>query len=628
MPAKLTVAKIVSTATPMAWSQAYHAGGFTAILSISQKEGVEEPVEESELHKIGKELLDTLIAEYFTLVTKNLDTVKAAVEASTEKLPEGIILSMVVGASVKNVLYIVVVNHGKAILKRGEKAGVLLEIANEGDKEQVESVSGYLEENDLVVLETKEFEDVLPQHELLASIDHQHPADLAEILSPRIHEAQNGGASAIIFSYHEEEPSVLEKSFTPTPHEEEKKEEHQKFLIHEQGEDKEEDRELAMDEERQPPQEPEDEEAKETETKSKENEEEEATESFSQPQPFSSRITTPQYSGKRSISHSQRIFMTIAVIIAIVLASSIFFFLSKQEEAKRQETFNAVYQPAKTKYEEGVGLMDLNKSLALSDMQQAKDMVTSGENKLPKDSPQYKQLQGLLSQINGSIQTANQMNTVETNKAAETASPLLTFAAKHTDALYIAQDDTNFYTGDASGITQYIKSSGKSKQLVKNVSDWKSLGGLGAYLGNVYVLDKSGGILKYVGGTSKSAYFASGVSPDLTTAVSLAIDGSIWVLKSDGTILKFTKGKQDTFTLSGLDKPLSSPSTIVTSVDDDNVYVLDKGSNRLVVLKKTGEFVNQYQAGIIKNAEGLDVDEKGKKAYILSSGTVYELDMK
>lgn len=610
MPAKLTVAKIVSTATPTAWSQAYHAGGFTAVISIAQKEDTEEIVAETQLHKIGKELLDTLIAEYFTLVTKDLNTVRGAVEASVEKLPEGIALSMVVGASVKNVLYIVVVNHGKALLKRKDKAGVLLELENDQEKKHIESVSGYLEHGDIVVLETKEFEDVLLQHELVAIIDHQNPIDLAEMLSPKIHEAQNGGASAIIFSYHEEEPSPLEKSFTPSPPplEEEKEEKHTTFLAEETPE----------------------------ETYHEEAEEEAYTETHeanrSEEPSFTqsprSRVSFPQPEKKRGISHSQKLFLTIAIIIALVLGSSIFFFLSKQEEAKRQQIFTSVYQPAKTKYEEGVGLMDLNKALALSDLQQAKDMVTAGEAKLPANSSEFKQLQNLLSQITASIQTASQINTVATTKASDTASPLLTFASKHTDALFVAQDDASFYTGDASGVTQFTKSTGKSKQLIKNASDWKELGGIGAYLGNLYLLDKKDGILKYVSLSSKQAYFASGVSPDLSNTVSLAIDGSIWVLKADGTIMKFTKGKQDSFAITGLDKEFSSPTSIVTSVDDDNVYILDKGNSRLVIFKKSGAFVNQYQTGIIKTADGLDVNEKAKTAYILSGGTIYQMEMK
>ncbi len=623
MPAKLTVAKIVSTANTSAWSQAYHAGGFTAVLSISQKKGTEHATE-TMLHKAGKELLDTLIAEYFTLVTKNLDTVKAAVEASIEKLPENISLSMVVGASVKNVLYLIVVNHGKALLKRGDKAGVLLELENEEDTRQVESVSGYLEHGDTIVLETKEFEEVLPQHELIETIDHQTPSDLAEMLSPKIHEAQNGGASAIIFTYHEEEPSILEKSYIPAPPPVEKKEEHhQTFKLND------------VPSEEEPPSsapvQPNEEEKtfpKETRFTEEAVEEKAPEKTVPFPHPGTTRAVFPQPVTKRGVSHSQKIFLTIAIIITIVLASSIFFFLSKQEEAKRQQIFTSVYNPAKTKYEEGTGLMDLNKTLALSDLQQAKDMVTSGESKLPVNSQEHKKLDSLLSQINASIQTASQVNTIDTTKASDTASPILTFAAKHPNAAYVTQDETNFYTGDNTGVTQYNQSSSKSKQLIQNSSDWKDIGGLGTFLGNIYVLDKQGGILKYVNGTSKQSYFASGINPDLSKATSMAIDRSIWILSSDGTILKFTRGQQDSFSVTGLDKAFSNPSILVTTVDDDNVYILDKGNSRLVVLKKSGAFVNQYQTGIIKNADGLDIDEKAKKAYILSGGTIYQMDLK
>ena len=634
MPVKLTVAKIVSTATPSAWSQAYHAGGFTAVLSIKQKEESLIGVDESSLHKTGKELLDSLIAEYFTLITKDLHTVKRAVEASIEKLPKDIELSMVVGASVKNVLYIVIVNHGKALLKRGEKSGALLELDSETP--HVESVSGYLENGDIVILQTQQFEEVLPQPDLLASIDHQSPTDLAEILSPRIHEAQNGGASAIIFSYQEEEPSFLQKSFTPAPPAiEEKEEHHATFLANEndnEGENEgKKEEQVAEEKETQPEPEQVQEQQKEENLEIKEEPKEESNmqevdSGFTQP--TRSRVTYPSAGQAKGVSHSQKIFLTIAIIIAVVLGSSIFFFLSKQEGVKRQQTLDAWYQPAKTKYEEGLGLVDLNKPLALSDFQQAKDMITTGESKLPKDSAEYKRLESLLTQINASIEKANQVPTIDTPKAADNASPLLAFMAKHTDVSYLTQDDTNYYAGDATGVTQYTKATDKAKQLIKNTTDWKQIGGLGTYLGNIYVLDKSDGIIKYVNGTTKQAYFADGTKPDLSNATAMAIDLSIWVLKSDGTILKFTRGKEDSFSVSGLDKAFSSPTSIVTSLADDNIYILDKGNSRVVVIKKSGTFVNQYAAPVIKNADGIDVDEKGKKTYVLSGGTIYQIDLK
>ncbi len=129
-------------------------------------------------------------------------------------------------------------------------------------------------------------------------------------------------------------------------------------------------------------------------------------------------------------------------------------------------------------------------------------------------------------------------------------------------------------------------------------------------------------------GTTKATYFADGVNPDLSNVVYLTIDGSIWVLFSDGSITKYTKGKQDSLTVSGLDKPLSGPTQIVTTVDFDNVYILDKGNGRVVVLKKDGSFVAQYASDTMHTTTAMDISEKDKKIYLLSTGTVYQLDLK
>jgi len=49
---------------------------------------------------------------------------------------------------------------------------------------------------------------------------------------------------------------------------------------------------------------------------------------------------------------------------------------------------------------------------------------------------------------------------------------------------------------------------------------------------------------------------------------------------------------------------------------------------RIVVFDKTGSYKSQYQATVIGNAKDFDVLEKDKKVFILSSGKVYEIDLK
>ncbi len=69
-------------------------------------------------------------------------------------------------------------------------------------------------------------------------------------------------------------------------------------------------------------------------------------------------------------------------------------------------------------------------------------------------------------------------------------------------------------------------------------------------------------------------------------------------------------------------------SDINFSVDFNNIYVLDQGNSRIVVLDKTGSYKAQYQADILRNATDFEILETDKKVYVLSNGKVYEIDLK
>lgn len=600
MASKITVGKIVANATETGWSQAYHAGGFTAVVSLT----IPEPSEEAPLQASGKELLDTLVSEYFTLTTKDLDTVRQAVVATVEKAPKHIQVSLIVAAVVKNVLYVVIANEGKVLLKRGEKLGMLLAVTPQ-DEEKIASVSGFLEHNDIVLLYTNGFGKIFPHDELVNAFDNKTAEELAEFFAPKIHGGENGDASALVFSYHEDEAeykSVSAEALTQEPVKEEAR------------------KEKLPEEDHRPPA---------PTHKEEPTTEEPDTAPFARQSTqlpgFEKPLGTPR---KPSFSHRQKLFLTITVLLGLVMIGSIVVFQMRQSAAKQQELFQSLYQPAKSKYDESLGLLDLNKSLAIEDLQSVVTQLNDAKPKFPANSEEEKQIVTLLAQANKTLEDAKKVPLITAQKAADTASPLLNFAAKH-DSTYYTQDTNNFYTADNTAITQYDKKTQTAKKIITNSNDWKQIGGFDTYFGNMYVADTKDGIDKFASGSfAKSAYFTDGTKPDLSNIVSLSIDSSIWTLASDGTINKYTKGAQDSLTVSGLDKPLSGPTQILTSADLDNVYVLDKGNSRVVVLKKDGSFVAQYASDTVRTATAMDVSEKDKKIYLLSTGTVYQLDLK
>lgn len=626
MKTPLTVVKIVSTPTINAWSQAYHAGNVTAVVALLQKplektaEG-EEFEQELSLTALGKEVLGSLEAEYFTLETKTLQSIKQAVEATVEKIPEAISVSLCVTVLINNILYLYIYGQGKILMKRHAKVGVLLQQTQD---DKLGSGSGYIENGDIVILETKDFIETVPDDMLLPCLEENKITEMVDAISPALHNHQNGGAAALAFSY-QEETSAFFDAHPEEQHKEGKKSFHVKepIMI-----------------------------AQEKEVIGKEENDVEATTVVEElplentSMPDTTEDMNNQYlntntgrmpedvrtQSKRSLgfSHKRKLLLTIALVILLVFGASVYIAISKQKQAQVDALYSSAITPAQQKYGEGQSLLDVNKNLARQDFQQAHDMLSGSESKFAANSMQHQNIIALEKKIDDALSGVALTNAVSTKQVDASTSPLLAVVSKHPEAMAFTQDLKLVYLVTREGIVSVTKTGSTVKTLVKNTEDFKTPGGLDTYLGNFYLLDTSASILKYAplgSSFSKSNYFASGVSPDLSKAKSISIDGSIWVVSSDGQIAKYTRGKQDDFLVKSLDKPLSKPTQIVTTADDANVYVLDNGNSRIVVFDKKGNYVSQYSADILQTAKAMDVLEKDKKIYILSNNNFYEINL-
>ena len=204
----LTFAKIVANPSAFSWSQVYSAGKLFAALSLEAKE---EREEKDYLNVLGKEILDTLEQEFFTLETKDLESIKQAVTATSSKIPQEINCSFVITVLIENILYIYILGNGKVSLRRDGKLGTLLE-ASDQKPDSLKVSSGFLQENDTVILQTKQFSDVISVDTLSEFLDNLTPAEASENLAPLVHEKEDGGAASIIINYKQaqkEEPEEL-----------------------------------------------------------------------------------------------------------------------------------------------------------------------------------------------------------------------------------------------------------------------------------------------------------------------------------------------------------------------------------------------------------------------------------
>ncbi len=278
------------------------------------------------------------------------------------------------------------------------------------------------------------------------------------------------------------------------------------------------------------------------------------------------------------------------------------------KDSKTHALFEQVYPQAQRKYDEGEALVSLNKPLAHDAFRQAQKILVTNEEKFPKGSDEAKQIQALLTKVNSQI-GSDDASTAVTKTATAKDAPLLGALQKTPDTLYAAVD-TNMYIASETTIFSVDKS-GKATPVIKNTNLWKSIGGLGTYGSNVYVLDKQANqINKFVEASaeSKSNYLVDGTTADFSKATAMTIDTSVYVLFSDGSIKKYTRGKAESFSVSGLSTPLKNPTRIFTNTETDHLYILDNGNNRVVVLDKNGSFQTAHSAPVIKNAKEFQFD--------------------
>lgn len=621
----LVFSKVVATPTPTAWSQAYSAGRLFAAFSL-ESDIIPEAGEEH-LNSLGKDLISTLESEFFTLEKKDLESIKQALGTTVEKVREGITLSMVLCFLSENVLYLFANGGGKAVLKRGEKIGTVLEA---DESQNIKLASGYVQEDDIIILQTKSFQKVIPASILASSLDHNNPNDIAENLAPHLHEKPEGAASSVILLYKEgggqntaAPPAEIQEKDNEDNQILEEIERSQKPIPVDDVDDIDNEIKIPQQTEETPPND-------ETEELPTETTSPFLTDqlprrkrvSFGLSLGFMKRIPSP-------LSHQRRIITTIAAILIVLIVVSAFLALRGRQDGADKQLFADVISQAQEKYDEGQNLKDLNGPLAQESFRSAKQILEENKDTFREGSSEDKQIEELLSKVNKEVSEATQGQNAPAKEVEKSESDLLSYEIDNPKATFFAENEDFVYFTDGSGVTQIDKGNDEKEQIIKK--DWKTDGGIGLFGSNVYVLDKENGVLKFVA-ASESAYnktnYFSGDVPDFGNVSAMAIDGSVYVLFDDGDIKKYTRGNEDSLSVSGVEKAMSNPTRIFTSEDTDNIYVLDNGNSRIVVLDKSGKFVSSYSASVIKSAKDFDVDEVNNKIFILSGDKVYQIDLR
>jgi DNA-dependent RNA polymerase auxiliary subunit epsilon len=580
--ANLPFGKIVATPTSTGWSQSYSAGSIYLTISLTAT----QEVSDQSLQNIGKKVINDFEAEFFTLEEKSLATIKKALNSALSPIPDTLLVSIAAAVVKDSILYVFLIGAGAVLLKRKGEIAVILEETDANDR-SLKSSSGFLIDGDIVVLTTNAFRMLIPPEKLQEALETNSVDDIAEILSPLVHDKEEGGAASVFFSFHtlqkdedvEEEIPILEepaeKLDLPSPEENRVSATEPKQLIPKLSN-------------------------------------------------IRRRLRLPEF----KLSHKRKVLLSVTFVLIAILMVSIFFSLQSRSNAKNRQVFLRYYQPAKKAFEEGEGLIELNSVLARDNLSQAKKLLENGKNQLPAGSKEAKEIALLLEKVESSLARVSDSKQIDASEIEDEQSPLLAAYKTSKNIKAVTQDQNSVFFLTKSEIGRIEKQSGDRKSLIQNDNDWLNAVGLGTFYGNLYVLDTQKGIIKFTQGEEgygKSAYLKEDI--DLTKAISLAIDSSIYVLFNNGKILKFTRGTPDVFVIKGLIKSLSKPIRIYTYEEAKSVYVLDPASSRIVQFAKDGSFEQEYISKVLQKAVDFEVKEQEKKIFVLAGGKIYKLSL-
>lgn len=629
MSQNLTVrlARITGTPDKTHWSQTHtffpeedekqkKRGVLLASLSFS---GPEDGVE---MVAMGREILSRLQEEFYgQLDDSTFERLAMAVEKVCQEFSQDEQkLEIVAGSLLGEVLSLASRGGGQVWIKR---EGVFQKVL-EGSQD-IERASGFLKAGDLIILGTAFFFEGLTQGVLKAALETDDPQEAVETLAPLVGGKEGSSKIAAVIGRVEKEEVVEEVG----PAEEEELPPQEKIPLKRKFSD-----------------------------------------SFSQgfskvKKLFPQRVylRTPETSLEEQ--KKKRVVFTIAVLLIILLGISLFFGTKKRASKERKEEYERLYQEVILLLENGQGLVELNPTLARQQLSQAQEKISE----LERLAIEEEKTGSLRAQVEGALRLVvkekeigeaavffdlgilaseakgdrlslsggylfvldkekNRLFAIETTKKS---GKILAGGEDLAGAYLVASYADLGYVLTSEGIYQVGVEGKKGKIVVEKDEAWGEIKALASYAGNLYLLDKTGKIWRYQrtdeGFGSSKNWFSEDVSPDFSKACCLAIDGSIWVLSQEGKILKFTLGALDVFGMAGLEKGFENPTTLYTDSEIDNLYILDKGNGRVVVLAKSGEYQFQYLWEGARQAQDMVVSEEEGKIFILAGEKVYEIGL-
>lgn len=593
-----------------------------------------EVLPEQEATIKGQEILSLLVEKFRQESTLNrLQKLKEIVqELHAQKDVQK--LEICLGLFYENAVYFVKTGSTKIFLQRNGHLQMLL--PQDTVEAEIKSASGYILENDLLILETGQFETILPQDQLAQNLNGHPLEEISDILAPQIVGAEDSSKTAAVII-------KIEKKEIP-----DEDEEIQPVILEQIREEK-------------PP------EIKEVLSKGENRSLDNIYQNiFSH---FPKRSSMGLF--KRRDFKSRKNLLLASLILFLVLAGTIILSIKNNENKKRLAQFNNTISTVSAKLNEGKSLADLNPNKAKTILSEANNSLQNLSEKYKEGSFEDKKITSLRVEIAQYLKVSQKIYQVKPTlffelavikekaqgkRMASFANNLLILDTQNSTVYLFKPENkqAEIVAGgpDLKGISLlsfygpnaycFLPGKGIIKADIENITkeksisldkNWGQISDLTAFGGNLYLLDsQKSKIWKYIatdnGFSNISNYLTTDTTPDLSSAQSIAIDGFVYVLLDSGEILKFAQGRIDNFNLTGLDPSFIKGSRLFTTDEAKYLYILDPGHKRIVLLNKDGNYFSQYEGEKIGESVDFAVIEPLKKIFLLTPTQIYSIELK
>jgi len=358
----------------------------------------------------------------------------------------------------------------------------------------------------------------------------------------------------------------------------------------------------------------------------------------------------------------KRIIAVLLIVLVFIFLGSIFLGVRERGKTAERLKFDEIYQKANQETDEAQSILDLNRVRSRELLEDAQNLLSQAsqlnvpKGKIKSLSEKIGKLKGqALKIIDASglgvfFDLSLAKKEAKGEKIVLLGTNLLILDPLNSSVYLLGREtkSTKVYTGDFAkgkylavsgekpfilkedeGLFELDLASGQPKKVLEKDSNWGQIKDIFSYNDNLYLLSsQKNQIWKYPGapsGFGAIVPFVKEGTANFSKSISLAVDGTIWVLTQDGGVMKILPGSVESVDIGGLDKPLSYPLAIETASEYKNIYILDKGNKRIVVLNKDGEYDSQYQADFITGAQDFVVDEKAGDIFVLLAPKIYQV---